>query len=174
MEINTSRNRSKYNGLRFAKSKFEKHSNNNCYTYAINQHVNPYTNKPYESYSYCQPGLLGGVGKYNRKHFDTDFDVYLKYIQADLYDIGYNITVSTYDEYVEDDKAWKIAFCFERGYDYHFYRQNKDGTWSHKQGSSKVVRFDNSGNTIYNPEECDRGAYSTFVGFYIIKPMVKH
>lgn len=167
------RNRAKYNGLRVAKVKFEKLHNNNCYTYAINQHINPYTNKPYASYTHCQPGQLGGVNKNGRTSYSNDFSNFLKYIRDDLNSIGYDITPSTYDEYVEDERAWKIAFCYEPRYDYHFYRQNKNGTWSHKQGSGTVRRVDNSGNVIYNPETCDRGAYTKFVGFYIIKPMVK-
>ena len=56
----------KYNGLTFNNSiarRFSRRENNNCYTYAINQLNNPYTNKPYRHYSYCQPGYLGGKGE---------------------------------------------------------------------------------------------------------------
>lgn len=54
--------------------------------------------------------------------------------------------------------------------DYHWYRQNYDGTWSHKPGGTAVTDLDRKGNLIYDPESCDRTtgfpSYSEFVGFY--------
>ena len=40
--------------------------------------------------------------------------------------------------------------------DYHWYRQNPDGSWSHKPGSGKVRNFDFDGNPIFDPEFCNR------------------
>jgi hypothetical protein len=61
-------------------------------------------------------------------------------------------------------------------WDYHWYRQNPDGTWSHKPGDSRVTNLDNSAKTIYNPITADRNGipmggvdYSNLVGFYAIK-----
>lgn len=167
-------NQNKFNGLRFAKKKFEKHYYNNCYTFAINQNVNPYTNEPFDDYDDCQPGWLGGEDK-GRDYYES-YEEFPKWIAKDLDDIGLNITPSTIDEYVEDKNAWKIAFCWCDGEcgspDYHFYRQNKNGTWSHKQGVSFVRKVDDDGETIYNPQECNRGRYNMFGGFFIIKPKV--
>jgi hypothetical protein len=36
--------------------------------------------------------------------------------------------------------------------DYHWYRENGDGTWSHKPGHDPAVNADSSGNPITNPE----------------------
>lgn len=166
----TNTNKNKVNGLRFAKSSFEKYRNNNCYTYAINQRINPYTKKPYASYGHCQPGILGGKWKNIDVGF-FDYKNFPKKIKADLRDIGYDLIPSTYEEYVEDKRAWKIAYCYEEYGDYHFYRQNKDGTWSHKQGRGAVKKYDDNGELIYNPMTCARGKYNIFVGFYIIKPI---
>ena len=55
-------------------------------------------------------------------------------------------------------------------HDYHWYRQNSDGTWSHKPGTTAVRRTDNSGNHIIDPETCDRGLYTNFLGFYAVTP----
>lgn len=81
---------------------------------------------------------------------------------------------------------YKIAIALDGGRDYHFYRQNPDGTWSHKLGrKGEVQNVDASGNIIYDPETCDRNYipppnsgvadpfedgrdYKTFVGFYDI------
>ncbi len=56
--------------------------------------------------------------------------------------------------------------------DYHWYRQNPDGTWSHKRGQSEVINYDASGEIIYDPQVCDRDYgtidYSIFVGYYAV------
>ena len=40
--------------------------------------------------------------------------------------------------------------------DYHWYRQDADGTWSHKPGLSTVTNLDASGQPISDPELADR------------------
>lgn len=40
--------------------------------------------------------------------------------------------------------------------DYHFYRQDSNGYWSHKPGRSDAVNVDASGKRITNPELADR------------------
>jgi hypothetical protein len=59
--------------------------------------------------------------------------------------------------------------------DYHFYRQDKDGYWSHKTGDKKISNLDASGNRILNPELCDRNYdkknndeynYEIFCGYF--------
>ena len=51
---------------------------------------------------------------------------------------------------------YKIALVVDPKNDYHFYRQDADGMWSHKPGGTKVTRLDASGRPIYNPELADR------------------
>jgi hypothetical protein len=40
--------------------------------------------------------------------------------------------------------------------DYHFYRQNKDGYWSHKPGSNEVTNLDADNNLIRDPDKASR------------------
>jgi len=40
--------------------------------------------------------------------------------------------------------------------DYHWYRQNSDGTWSHKPASGAVRNYDYDGNPIIDPEYCNK------------------
>ncbi len=58
------------------------------------------------------------------------------------------------------DKApsgWsKIALVIDPANDYHFYRQDSNGMWSHKPGGQLVTDKDAYGNAIYNPERCSR------------------
>jgi hypothetical protein len=56
------------------------------------------------------------------------------------------------------------------GGDYHWYRRDKDGTWSHKPGSTKATRLDNAGKRITDPRTADRGPYTVFCGFYSVCP----
>jgi hypothetical protein len=52
--------------------------------------------------------------------------------------------------------SYKIALVVDPNSDYHFYRQDKDGMWSHKPGGTNVTRLDASKQPIYNPELADR------------------
>ena len=50
--------------------------------------------------------------------------------------------------------------------DFHWYRKNKEGFWSHKPGSTAARNVDNSGKLITNPETCNRGPYTQFCGYF--------
>ena len=68
----------------------------------------------------------------------------------------------------------KIALVVHPGEDYHFYRQDPDGFWSHKDGSNPVKRFDAEGKLIWNPQTAARDYrpkgsflnYKDFCGFW--------
>jgi hypothetical protein len=68
----------------------------------------------------------------------------------------------------------KIAMVVHPGEDYHFYRQDNDGWWSHKDGANKVKRYDAEDQPIWNPKTAardyrPRGSflnYTDFCGFY--------
>jgi len=165
---------SRYNGLNFnssIKEDYESRENNNCYTYAINQPINPFTNKSYDYYSHCQPGNLGGNGtrsKTNYSNIKAKSQEIITLARRDLRKLGYSLTKTTYGKYIDNEACWKVAFCLAST-DYHWYRQNDDGTWSEKRGDCEVTNRDYSDEIIHNPETCDRGRYKTFVGFYLIK-----
>lgn len=55
------------------------------------------------------------------------------------------------------------------GSDFHFYVKGKNGFWSHKPGVTNPTIFDDAGKTIKDPSKCDRGIYTNFVGFYVMK-----
>ena len=56
------------------------------------------------------------------------------------------------------------------GADYHWYRQDSDGIWSHKRGQCPVERTVYSGNLIIDPMLADRGSYTRFLGYYAASP----
>ena len=61
----------------------------------------------------------------------------------------------------------KIALVIRED-DYHWYRQNKDGKWSHKPGEFPVTNLDDAEGLITDP----RNAVSSyqFVKFYEVGP----
>ena len=76
--------------------------------------------------------------------------------------------------------SYKVALVLDLSVpnlDYHWYRQNPDGTWSHKRGSTEVINYDASNNIIVDPEIADRNYtgsglnYSIFVGFFEVTPL---
>lgn len=50
--------------------------------------------------------------------------------------------------------------------DFHWYRKNKEGFWSHKPGGTAVRNVDNSNKVIMDPATCDRGPYTQFCGYF--------
>ena len=46
------------------------------------------------------------------------------------------------------------------GVDYHWYRQDKGGMWSHKPGITPIVNVDASGRFISNPVRANHGIYN--------------
>lgn len=73
---------------------------------------------------------------------------------------------------------YKGAMVVDPGHTFHFYRQNPDGTWSHKPGVLPVTNKDASGRRIYVPHFADRDytqgkkdgdiKYDDFCGYYCI------
>ena len=51
----------------------------------------------------------------------------------------------------------------------HWFRQNYDGTWSQKNGSSPITNKDGSNRTIFDPQFCNT-SYNYFCGYYCVGP----
>lgn len=45
------------------------------------------------------------------------------------------------------------------GVDYHWYRLDDDGKWSHKLGRTRVSQYDNAGRYITDPRRAHMGNY---------------
>ncbi|MGI8867336.1 MAG: hemopexin repeat-containing protein [Mycobacteriales bacterium] len=52
--------------------------------------------------------------------------------------------------------------------DYHWYRLDSGGTWSHKPGSTPATDRDSAGNPITDPVTAARGPYTQFCGFFCV------
>lgn len=71
----------------------------------------------------------------------------------------------------EAEREWnRVALVIWPYMDYHWYRLDNTGTWSHKPGQTPAIDTDNSGNKITDPESCDRGPYSEFTCYMWTHP----
>lgn len=87
-------------------------------------------------------------------------------------DLGDNFIDSSYSEVCPKGMS-KVAAVVDKKTDYHWYRQNPDGTWSHKDGSNPVKDFDANQRKIFNPKQASRNYgpelnYEDFCGFYCV------
>ena len=116
----------------------------NCYSYALNRLEFNIDDK-------LQPGELSG-GKYS----EMDCNVILQSIKKDL---NRNDIISVKNDTKLDCLHYKIALALDVEHDkkdYHFYREDNNGSWSHKPGGNKATNLDASDNIITDPAKADR------------------
>lgn len=113
---------------------------NNCYNYANDQITN----------TFAQPGRAAGVEPVN-----IDCDDYQAAATADglAFAAGFANPLAA-------GQGWYVALVVWPGVDFHWYRQDDNGCWSHKPGQTPVTNLDNSGNLIADPQHCDLGDYN--------------
>ncbi|MDD7433901.1 MAG: hypothetical protein SOW48_00900 [Peptoniphilaceae bacterium] len=134
----------------------------NCYTYALNYLAT--TNKASQ-----QPGYASG------KKYESVSGISI--INAVKRDVKYLSNVKGFRTAGENEKPgyreYKVALVIAPGKDYHWYKQDSDGYWSHKPGNTNVTRADSQGRSIINPRTAYRNYsyanYSTFIGYYFVK-----
>ncbi len=140
---------------------------NNCYGYALNNQVEPGTNDIFLG----MPGAysntaLNTFGKEDIKRaVSNDFAKY-------NFTYGRNLIFKEVGKYeVLPEGTYRVALI-SGPLDFHWYRQDSDGYWSHKLGITPVKRTDDIGNFIVDPEICarDRVKYPNFLGYYAVTP----
>jgi hypothetical protein len=118
---------------------------NNCYNYATNVRTD----------TFAQPGRGSGLSlsSYELAHVYAWFD--------NVYDApaGDNVTPIA-------GHLVALALAPTIG-DYHWWRKNDNGYWSHKPGQTPATTKDASGASITDPRTCDRGVYTEWVGFMV-------
>jgi hypothetical protein len=135
----------------------------NCYAYALNMREGfPPGHK-------LQPGELSGNPLSSLADVTVPKIIELTIADARMegypfYPVSRNTTcgVGTY----------KVALVVDPNRDYHWYRQNPDGSWSHKRGHTAVTNVDASGRLIWDPEAANRNYgsynYSAFGGYFCV------
>lgn len=123
--------------------------NNNCYNYATNIRTD----------TYAQPGMA--TGRYYLDYGGENCpNVTLSALSDGLRAVGADTSCV--------GRCHKVALVMDPGWDYHWYRLDENGMWSHKMGPDPATNLDNSDNLIFDPRNADRGTYTEFCGFFCV------
>jgi hypothetical protein len=127
--------------------------NNNCYNYGCDIQTN----------TYAQPGRAHGITLPYQNGTCSDVT---KGATAD------GLSVINCDEGCGCKECQHmVALVIKPGgiyWDYHWYRLDRDGKWSHKMAWTPATNLDDSGNIITNPKTADRGSYTLFCGCFCV------
>jgi len=149
----------------------------NCYSYAIGDRCHG------NSDAHLYPGQMGGAKMAKITPFELNKAMLADgaTLASESFEVpppkpGYRLiaaVISPVDE--------KSMSSFAQP-DFHFYRQEPNGKWTHKPGKSTVLDLDADGNPISNPAYASRDYrnvfvnglkwpynYKYFVGFYYVK-----
>jgi len=128
---------------------------NNCYNYATNT----------RSDSFGQPGYASGFFLFAAP---LDVAIVQRYSFYDgLLDAPYATGTSCLGGLI----LVALALDLTPGdQDYHWWRRNSDGYWSHKPGGGAATDKDASHNLIIDPLLCNRGRYTTWGGYMVVTP----
>lgn len=125
--------------------------NNNCYNYGCDIQTN----------TYAQPGRAHGI--LLNWPADMNCTAVTNGAQADGL-----VPVNCDQGCGCSDCRHQVALVISPGWDYHWYRKDRDGKWSHKMGGSPATNLDNNGNIITDPRTADRGSYTIFCGCFCV------
>lgn len=102
-------------------------------------------------------------------------DTFEKYMKMDMDALGKQLVEVDHGNYQpkKGERMFALVTSPEipgfGGADFHYYVKDNNGFWSHKPGVTDPTIFDDSGKTIKDPANCDRGIYHNFVGYYVMK-----
>jgi hypothetical protein len=125
--------------------------NNNCYNYGCDMRTD----------TYAQPGRAHGITV-----TQSDLQDCVKVKQGATADGLKPVDCDTGCGC--DECQHQVALVVSPGWDYHWYRKDRDGRWSHKMGWTPATNLDNSGNLIADPRTADRGSYTIFCGCFCV------
>ena len=69
--------------------------------------------------------------------------------------------------------GWYVALVVWPGKDYHWYRQDSSGCWSHKPGRTPATAVDNRDQKLVDPRVADRGPYTSFCSYMVTNRTVR-
>jgi len=143
----------------------------NCYSYFLNlksPEAAALCRKEYKNINYCrrsQPGYAAGYPAIKKR--DLSCPEIMKRTLAD----NPVIRRTSYTQKCRSDE-YKGALVVDPGNDYHYYRLNDEGYWSHKPGYKPSTHYDASGLLVTNPEKANRNYgklnYKDFCGYFCL------
>lgn len=142
----------------------------NCYGYALNNQVHPdYGNNIWMNQ---QPGAYHSLS-YTLTTEENIFaeveDDYNKF--RENFNKPDNCTIVRIGQYATCPAGmYKVALVMTASGEYHWYRQDSSGKWSHKNGPTTATNLDDANNEILDPWTANRGDYVNFLGYYAVYP----
>lgn len=134
---------------------------NNCYAYAFRDLDANRKKKP-------QPGYKNNMKQISKTQYNCK--EFIKRIKLDYPNIEYK--GKNKPDCDTCGRSIFLAIDDEGKYDYHFWRESSDGSWTHKPGSLKVSKVDASGKKIYDPSKSNRNFknynYKKSCGFFCV------
>ena len=154
----------------------------NCYMYALNIidkrivsmckrymknrktfKVNKKKFKKSWEFMWARPGKAAGIS-FTRPY---GCDIMIKSILMDSPSIKFKGTKTM--NFNCPKNYYRIALCQnDKGTEFHFYRQDKNGFWSHKNGWRKATNKDCDGRFITDPKYSNNGIYKVFCGYFLV------
>lgn len=136
--------------------------NHNCFSYAINALHSKRKGKP-------QPGYFSGFNGVSDTNYKCD-NFYKRLIR--------DIPSMYLESFNKPCKPgfFKVFFALDpkSDPDYHFYRQDDTGYWSHKPGRTEITDIDASKKKIINPKKANRSydfyKYTTPCFYFCVNP----
>jgi hypothetical protein len=125
--------------------------NNNCYNYGCDIQTN----------TYAQPGRAHGI-TISSGDLENCTAVHSGAVADGLQPVNYDEGCGC------EECQHQVALFISPGRDYHWYRKDRDGKWSHKMAWTPATNLDNSGNIIADPRTANRGSYSIFCGCFCV------
>jgi hypothetical protein len=143
----------------------------NCYSYFLNlksTDAEILCKKEYKDLNYChrsQPGYASGYPVLRKR--DLTCTEVMKRTLAD------NPLIKRAQVNQKcNPNEYKGALVVDPGNDYHYYRLNDEGYWSHKPGYKPSTIYDASGVLVTNPEKANRNYgrlnYKDFCGYFCL------
>jgi hypothetical protein len=123
----------------------------NCFAYAFDYRRLPKKcTKDSCPVSFPQPGRASGYPKWSKVNGKRCPD-----LTARLFGDVPVLKMSSFEGRCPR-KYSKIALVVDEDEDYHFYRQDSNGQWSHKPGATSVTHLDATKRPIYDPQLASR------------------
>jgi len=136
--------------------------NANCYSYALNR----------PEYYWSVPGI--GFVKTQAKKYIEDFNNYFKDVSLTEYrnellqGAVRDGLIPTHEPIDREGYYLAALFFAHNEHDFHWYRKDDDGAWSHKDGWHAARNRDDNGNLLIDPRQTTHPPYSIFGGFFLV------
>jgi hypothetical protein len=125
----------------------------NCFAYAFDYKSIPKSKNCTKNscpVSFPQPGRASGYPKWSKVNGKRCPD-----LMGRLFGDVPDLKITTFENRCPK-KYSKIALVVDEDEDYHFYRQDSNGYWSHKPGATDVTHLDATNSPIYDPQLASR------------------